>query len=192
MKYIISILRYLGALVLLGLCWIGGVGLFPFIYWFRYADLLWWWWDDEDGLYGAEYWRKAKGITKKNFWVAYRWAGLRNPMWNAHTKIRPSSKDEVLIKGYGQLTRNGEVVAITNSACINFEDDQGNYEGNAGTNFSTYFSYLGWAFVWIYKDKQIHWRFSLAKRLIGKWWIQYQLGSFHRYIFKIKLTAKNN
>ena len=190
-KKILSVLNYLGALLLLLLAYLGGVLLFPFVYWFRYASFFYWWWDDEDGLYGAEYWRKAKKITKKNFWVAYRWAGLRNPMWNAHTKIRPKSGDETLIKGYGKLTRNGENVNLMNSAIINYEDENGVYQGNAGDNFSFYFSYLGWSFVWYTKRDKLYWRFSLAQRLFKRRWVQFQFGAFHRYIFKIKSTVNS-
>jgi len=195
LKKVLSVVNYLGALCLLLLAYLGGILFYPFLYPFRNVSWIrnnypgWWWFDDEDGNYGAEYWRKAKGITKKNFWVAYRWAGLRNPMWNAHTKIRPGSGEEILLYGVGKLTRDGKEVNIMNIAIINYEDSEGRYQGNAGDYFSIYFSYLGWAFIWFYKNEKLHWRFSLAKRIYKRRWIQFQFGSFHRYIFKIKSSV---
>lgn len=197
-KKILSIVNYIGAFVLLALAFVGGMVLYPFVYPFRNINFVrnntpfWWFFDDEDGFYGAEYWRTAKGITKNSFWVSYRWSALRNPMWNAHTKIRPNSGKEVIVRSWGKLTR-GEETSLSNSATLNYEDYNGNYQGNTGDYLSLKFSYLGWAFIWFTKNDKLYWRFSLAMRLFGKRWIEIQLGAFYRYIFKVKSTVvKNN
>ena len=193
-KQILSVLEYIGVLMVLLLAFVGGYVIYPFLYPFRHSirntPVFWWWFDDEDGYYGAEYWRLAKKITKYNWWVSYRWSGMRNPMWNAHTKIRPISGDETILKAYGHLTRDGKDVALSNSAAVMFEDDEGNYEGNAGTNFSMKFSVLGWAFVWLKKKNRIYWRFSLAMKLYKRRWIILQFGAFYRFIFKLKFAMK--
>lgn len=213
-RKILAIVDYLGALILLLLSFIGGHLLYPTMYLFRHSidntPVFWWWFDDEDGYYGAEYWQKAKKITVRviektdsiwkktikeiiNWLIAIRWSGMRNPMWNAHTKIKPPSGNEIIIKAYGNLTRNGEEIALSNSAGINYEDADGRYQGNAGDIFSEYFSVLGWAFIWFKKENsnRVYWRFSLAKRVYKRRWIQLQFGAFHRYIWKMK-GAKNN
>ena len=181
--------RYLGALILLLLCYIGGVTLFPIAYLLRrWKDYypLWWWFDDEDGLYGADYWREANNITKKNFWVAWRWA-IRNPMWNAHTKIIPRSGLEFPLHKYGKLIHNFKVVDLMNSAVFHYVDDDGSWNGNVGECLSKKHSYIGWAFVIFEKQGVTYWRFSFAKQLIGPLGLEIQIGAFHRYIFKIKL-----
>ena len=190
MRKIISALDYIGVLALLLTCYLGGVLLYPLVYFFYYDGVkipLWWWFDDEDGLFGADYWRKAKKITKKNWWVSYRWCGLRNPMWNAHTKIRPISGDENIIYAKGNLTRNGEQIALSNEAQINFEDDNGKYQGNAGDNLSYYFSILGWAFIWFTKKDRLYFRFSLVKNIYKNKWLEIRIGTSHRYLFVIKI-----
>lgn len=212
-KQILSVFNYLGALILLLLAFIGGHLFYPLLYPFRKliseAPVFNWWFDDteEDGYYGAEYWRKAKKITVKiinkadsiwvkiskwlnNFWISYRWNGMRNPMWKVHIKIAPVSGNEAILKGYGHLTRNGKEIALSNAAVINFEDADGNYQGNAGDIFSMKFSVLGWAFIWFTKQNKVYWRFSLTKRIYKRRWIILQFGAFYRYIWKIKGAKK--
>ena len=190
MMKIISILQYVGVLFLLLLSYLGGVLLYPLVYFFYYDGVkipLWWWFDDEDGLYGAEYWRKAKGITKNNWLVSYRWCGLRNPMWNAKTKIRPISGKEVIIYAKGKLTRNGEEIALSNEAQINYEDINGRYQGNAGDIISKRFSILGWSFVWFTKKDKLYWRFSLVKNFYKGFWLEIRIGTSYRFLFVLKL-----
>lgn len=189
---IISIFNFLGALILLLLCYLGGVLLYPIIYWFKDSTLsrdypLWWWFDDEDGLYGAEYWRKAKNITKKNWWISYRWCGLRNPMWNAHTKIIPKSGLQVPLKAYGNLIHDGQQTNLMNSAVFHYVNDDGTWNGNVGDWMSERYSYLGWTFVWFEVKESLYLRFSFAKQLIGPLGLEIQIGTFHRHMFKIKL-----
>lgn len=189
-----AIFNYVGALFLLLLTGLGGVLLYPIMYWFYKDELnppLWWWFDDEDGLYGADYWRKAKGITKKNFWISYRWCGLRNPMWNAKTKLIPISGFEYPIYEAGKLVHNGEEVNLKNSAVFHYVNDEGVWNGNAGDWLSKTYSYLGWAFIWFEKDDKTYFRFSFAKQIWGKLGLEIQIGTFHRYMFKIKLKWHN-
>lgn len=196
MKILLSIINYLGAAMLLLLCYLGGIILFPIAYLFRnspYAKKypLWWWFDDEDGLYGAEYWRIAKKIIKKNFWVAWRWS-IRNPMWNAHTKLVPGSGLELIKYSAGKLKHKGKEVNLINSAVFNYVNDNGVWSGNVGEYLSGYYSYLGWSFIYFEKSNgRTYWRFSLAKQIIGDLGIEIQIGTFHRYIFKIKLKWNN-
>ena len=191
-----SILNYLGVGILLLLCWIGGVILYPFIYWTKNWSAsrkypLWWWFDDEDGLYGAEYWRTAKGITKKNWWVSCRWSAWRNPMWNAHTKIIPRTGMEIPKELFGKLERAGEEMDLMDSAVFHYVDDNGEWNGNVGDWLSIKHSYIGWTFVWFKKFDKLYWRFSFAKQIWGKLALEIQIGVFHRYLFKIKLKWHN-
>lgn len=189
-----AILNYIGVLFLLLLTAVGGVLLYPLIY--TYRDIakkppLWWWFDDEDGLYGADYWREAKNITKKNFWVSYRWCGLRNPMWNAKTKLVPIQGMEFIISKYGKLTRNKENVSLKNSAVFHYVDDYGVWNNNSGKWLSLKYSYIGWSFLWFKKHNKTYFRFSFAKQIWGKLGLEIQIGTFHRYAFKVKLKWHN-
>ena len=191
-KKLFSIIHYLGASILMLLAFLGGTFLYPFIYPFRKhirnTPIFWWWFDDEDGYYGAEYWKKAKKITKNNFWISYRWCGLRNPMWNAHTKIVPKSGTEKVISAKGKLTQDGKEIALHNNAVLIYVDENGKYTGNAGDFFSEKYSILGWSFVWFTIPGRLYWKFSLAKSIIWNIGINIQIGVFHRYIFKFKIN----
>ena len=194
----LSVLEYLGVLVLLLSAFLGGYIFYPIMYLFRNSirntPVFWWWFDDEDGYYGAEYWRRAKEITKYNFWVSYRWSGMRNPMWNAHTKLKPISGNELIQNSWGHLTRNGENIDLINTAVINFVDDNGVYQGNAGDNFSEELSVIGWSFIFFKKKNdakaRTYLRFSLSMKLYKRRWIILHFGAFHRFIWKFKFSMK--
>ena len=195
-RKIISFFNYLGVTILLLISFIGGTILYPFIYWFKDSTLsrkypLWWWFDDEDGLYGAQYWRDAKGITKKNWWISCRWSAWRNPMWNALTKLIPRSGIEFALNKYGLLIHNGKEVDLMNSAVFHYVNDDGTWNGNVGNWLSKKYSYSGWAFVWFEKQNRTYFRFSFAKKLIGPLDFELQIGTFQRYLFKMKLKWHN-
>jgi hypothetical protein len=107
-------------------------------------------------------------------------------MWNATTKIRPISGDETIIYAKGRLIRNGEEIALSNEAQINYEDANGNYQGNVGDNFSEYFSILGWSFIWFTKKDNLYWRFTFVKRIYKTRWLEIRIGTSYRYLFVFK------
>lgn len=82
--------KWLGNRLVYGVVIIIGYVLFPLAYFFRYklkVDLLKVFMNDETD-YGEQWWRDREGITKNNFWVAYRWYA-RNPAWNFNNIFIP-------------------------------------------------------------------------------------------------------
>ena len=96
--------------------------IYPIVYWlpdsWRAYKPLWYFFDDEDGLYGPVYWRNGKGITKRNFWVSYKWLGLRNRMWNLQASLKPIIGKEEMVECSGDLTQNGKLIDLSNVAVL--------------------------------------------------------------------------
>jgi hypothetical protein len=191
-KKILSILKWVGVMLMPLLAFITAPFTYPTVYlfrnikWVRENSPFWFWFDDEDGYYGADYWRKEKGITKDNFWTSYRWSALRNPMWNLHTILKPRKGEEVYLNQKGNLTRNNVPLALSNVAVMHFEDENGNWIGNTGKILSLKYSVIGKVFIWFTIKDTLYWRYSLVKNLFGSWWIEIQLGVGYRYTFRFK------
>ena len=214
MKFL-SVLRWLGAMLIALVAFILPKILYPLIYPYHRFEWsnkkpLWYFWDDEDGIYGAQYWREAKGITKYNFWVSYRWCALRNPMWNLHTKLVPIRGDEYYISMKGKLLRNQEAdVPLYKVAVLMYVNDDGSYLGNSGDNLSLKYSILGRTFLWFKIKNRLYWRYSFAGKIIN-WnfkitnffgrvikfplnlWLEVQLGTGYRHTFRVKLKLNPN
>lgn len=156
--------------------------------WLVWADKkpLWWWFDDEDGLYGAEYWKAAKGITRDNFWTSYRWLALRNPMWNMHTELVPIEGEEVHVSESGSLTRDGKPIALSNVAVMMYVDRDGKWSHNTGEYLSLKYSAIGTVFLWFKIKNKLYWRYSTVRKLVGRFYIEIQLGVGYRYTFRFK------
>ena len=188
---VLSILVWIGVLLIQILGYVGGVLLYP-IAWLLKKSVystkipLWWWFDDEDGLFGAEYWRKAKKITKLNFWTSYRWCALRNPMWNLYSTLVPKKGDEVIVYSKGKLTRGNDNLSLYNVATFFYVDKDGRWTNNAGEFLSLQHSILGWVFIWFTIQDKLYWRFSYTGNVFWKLWLEIQLGVGWRYTFRIK------
>lgn len=157
--------------------------------------ILWLYGDDEDGVYGAEYWKKAKGIKKDNFITAYRWSVLRNPAWNLHTLIAPEGEQEREIKSFGKLYKNLERISLDNMAVIHHVDHNGNWNNNSGQYISMKYSILGYSFYFFEKGFKKYFRFSTAFRLFNikdkSIFIEIQIGtSKKRHLAKFKIKYK--
>ena len=192
MKKAFSFLMWILVMLILLLAFIGGRLFFPIAYIFKDIPLfrnkiLWVFFGDDDPLYGAEYWRKAKGITKNNFWVAYRWNGLRNPMWNLHLLMKPIEGEEVILQQKGWLAQNGNYVPLNKVAVLQYEDENGDWVGNSGDIVSLKYSILGKTFIWFKIQDRFYWRFSLANRYLKLFWVEVQLGTGYRHTFRLKI-----
>ena len=193
MKKVLSILKWAGVMILPLLALAVAPLLYPVAYLLRNVKivrekLLWYFFDDEDGFYGAQYWRDAKGITKNTFWISYRWSALRNPMWNMHTVLKPIEGSEVVISEKGQLTStDGEDIPSTNVAVLMYVDEDGVWAHNSGKYLSIYFSKLGRVFIWFTIEDKLYWRCSYAGNLFGNIWMEIQLGIGKRYTFRFKV-----
>jgi hypothetical protein len=197
MKKLLSILNWAIMMLLPLLALILTPIIYPLVYPYRNFEWakkkpLWYFWDDEDGLYGAEYWRKAKGITKDNFWTSYRWLALRNPMWNMHASLKPILGEEVYISMKGNLTRDGKEIDLYKVAVFHYEDENGKWVGNSGEILSKKYSILGKTMIWFTIKNKLYWRFSYAENLFSKLWIELQLGIGSRYTFRLKAKWKPN
>ena len=190
MRKLLSLIRWALNMLIPLLGFITAPFIFPLLYPFRNTGLrnvkpFWYYFDDEDGVYGADYWRKAKGL-ERNFWTAYKWNAIRNPAWNLHTVIIPKKGEEKLISWSGQLTQSGKIIMPTEVAVIHFENKDGSYAGNTGDIISLKYSKLGSVFLWFTKGGRLYWRYSLAKNVYRNHWIELQLGTGYRHTFRFK------
>jgi len=192
MKKVLSILKWIGVMIIPLLAFIIAPVFYPIAYSLRHKRLfrekiLWYFFDEEDGLYGAQYWKDAKGITEDTFWVSYRWSALRNPMWNLHTILVPVKGEEVIISEKGKLTADGKEIDSSNVAVLFYVDEKGKWSHNAGKYLSIRFSKLGKVFIWFKIKGKLYWRCSYAGNLFGNTWMEIQLGVGKRYTFRFKL-----
>jgi hypothetical protein len=197
MKKFLSILDWIITMLLPLLAIITAPIIYPLIYPFRNFNWaqkkpFWFWWDDEDGFYGAQYWKDAKGITKDTFWTSYRWLALRNPMWNLHASLKPKEGEEIYISQKGYLSMDLQPIALSNIATLHYEDVYGNWTGNSGSILSTRYSKLGRVFIWFTIENKLYWRCSYAGRLFSKLWLELHLGVGWRYTLRLKLKWNPN
>ena len=197
MKKVLSILKWFLVMLIALLAFLTAPITYPLVYpyhRFKWSkNKPWWYWfDDEDGLYGSLYWRTAKGITKNNFWVSYRWCALRNPMWNLHASLVPLKGKEKVVNQKGILTKNGKRVALYRVAVIQYEDADGNWQHNSGDIISLKHSIIGSVFRWFTIQNKLYWRYSFVKNVFWRLWIEIQLGVGKRYTFRFKVKFKNH
>ena len=190
-------MKWLGVMVVALIAFILPKIIYPLIY--PYRKFKWsnrkpfyYFWDAEDGIYGAEYWRKAKGITKNNLWTSYRWCALRNPMWNLQASLIPVKGREKVVSQKGELSRDGKKVALSKVAVIQYEDKDGNWMHNSGDIISLKYSIIGSVFRWFTIKNKLYWRYSLVSNFFWKFWIEIQLGVGKRYTFRLKIKFKNH
>ncbi len=191
-KKTLSILEYLLVMIISLLGFLTAPLIFPLAYVLRNTKLaksgfIWLYLDDEDGVYGAKYWKKAKGITKDTFFTAYRWSALRNPAWNLQVSLKPKNGVEWIKSFKGQLTKNGKNIKPTEVAVIMYEDKNGKWLHNSGEIVSTKYSKLGSIFLWFEKGNKLYWRCSYAGNVFGRVWVEIQLGAGKRYTFRFKI-----
>ena len=177
--------------------------IYPIVYWlpdsWRAYKPLWYFFDDEDGPYGPVYWRNGKGITKRNFWVSYKWLGLRNRMWNLQASLKPIIGKEEMVECSGDLTQNGKLIDLSNVAVLMYVDKDGWWTHNVGESISKRFSKLGSTIFWFTIKDRLYWRYSHAGKINWKilsvfkkaFWIEIQIGIGNRYTFRFKLKYKD-
>jgi len=195
-----SVVNYLLNILILLLGFLTAPIIFPLYYALKNTKyvkkgFLWLYGDDEDGIYGAQYWKDAKGIKKDTFWTAYRWAALRNPAWNLHTIVAPERAPEREIRSFGKLYKNLKRIDLYNMAVIHHVNENGEWNNNSGKYISMVYSILGYSFYFFEKNKAKYFRFSTAFRLfnIGRksLFFEMQIGtSRQRHLFKIKIKFK--
>ncbi len=192
MRKILSILIWFGTMLLSLLGFVLAPITFPIYYLLRNTKLvhykpLWYAGDEEDGIYGAQYWKDANGITKDTFWSAYRWSAIRNSMWNLQASLTPKEGPELFISAKGELTYNYEDTSLEEMAALHYENEDGSWAGNTGEILSRRFSTLGRSLYWFSKGGRLYWRYSFADKVYKNLWIELQLGtSTKRHLFKIK------
>ena len=197
MKKVLSILKWMAVMLIALLAFLIAPILYPIVYPYRRFKWsnkkpFWYFWDAEDGVYGSDYWRKAKGITKSNFWTSYRWCALRNPMWNLHSELVPVKGREKVVSQKGELYRDDREVALSKVAVIQYEDKDGNWMHNSGDIISLKYSIIGSVFRWFTIKNKLYWRYSLVSNFFWKFWIEIQLGVGERYTFRFKIKFKNH
>lgn len=167
--------------------------MFPIAYALRNVGIvrnkiLWIYYDDEDEFgFDVSWWMVGR---KKNFWTAYKWAALRNPAWNLHALFSDKEKKITITKLSGRLFHNGDwaPAALNTSAVLKYVDEEGNYMDNKGPIFSRKHSHIGQQYMEFYDEKGHNfWRYSYANKLIGKLWLELQIGFTTRPQFRLKV-----
>jgi hypothetical protein len=139
--------------------------------------ILWIYFDDEDEFgFEVNWWMKGR---KENFWTAYKWAALRNPAWNLQslTIINPDWTH-----------------SLSESRVLKYVDFNGKYMDNKGPVLSMKHSKLGSNYViFILPEKFLGirklFRYSFAGKIIGKLWIEFQIGFHTRPTFRLKFKT---
>lgn len=194
MKKALAILRWILIELVSLLGWITAKFMFPLAYVLRNVKLfrnyiLWIYYDDEDGIYGAYWWNKR---LLTDFWTAYRWNALRNPAWNLQAILKPKECVKKPISIYGRLRRNGADVGYWNMAVLKYVDANGRETNNKGQYISLQHSIIGRMLVWYYNDNTLHFRYSFAKNVWKRFWIEIHLGTTEkRYTFRFKIKNKH-
>ena len=136
--------------------------------------LLWIYYDDEDEFgFDVDWWMVDR---EENFWTAYKWGAIRNPAWNlqALSIINPRW-----------------IKHLEHTKVLKFEDTYGGYRDNKGPVLSLTHSQLGSSFVsYILPGRflglQELWKYSFAGKIIGKLWMEIQIGFHSRATFRVK------
>ena len=167
--------------------------IYPLLYPFRNTLIrnikpFWYYFDDEDGDYGTEWFRKAKGLKTGSFWTAYLWSAIRNPAWNLQASLKRKRGNSRLIRAVGRLVRDGELVSLRNMAVLKYVDKEGKYMDNKGSYISLKHSILGRSYYVWEVEGTTYWRYSYAGNVFGKIWIELHMGIKDvRYTFRCKI-----
>lgn len=189
MKKVVSVLKWIFTLLIKLFGFLTSPIIFFIVYPFydkiQKGNFLWYYKDDEDGKYGAKYWRNNKNL-KKNFWTSYRWHGFRNPSWNLQASLKREIGRFILISCKGKLIKDDKVVHPSETAVLQYEDENGRWIGNTGDIISKKYSILGKMFIWYSINNKLYFKYSFAGKVIGRLWMNIQMGMDHRALFKIK------
>ncbi len=178
--------------------WIAAVIFYPLVYPFRnwaranthtmVGFTLWLFLDDEGNDYGDDWWLKGR---KKNWWTAYLWSAVRNPMWNVYYVIKPKVGPKTILKSRSNLRRAGELVNREEFAVLKYVDKNGKWMDNKGEYLSLRYSILGRAYMWYKIQDTLYYRRSFTKMICKDLWLEFHFGTNDkRYTlrFKIKKT----
>lgn len=196
MRKVLSILNWALVMIVSLLGFVSAPFIFPLYYVLRNTKIvkyfipLWYYGDDEDGVYGADYWKIAKGIKKDTFWTAYKWSALRNPAWNLMTVLVPKAGDEVYVSHSGGLSRNGIEISPDNVAVIMYEDMEEKWMHNSGDVVSLKYSKIGKVMYWFTIEGKLYWRYSYVGKPFRNIWFEIQLGVGNRYTFRFKFKKQ--
>jgi len=153
--------------------------IFPIAYALRNVEivrkkLLWIYYDDEDGFgWHVDWWMEGR---EENFWTAYKWAAIRNPAWNLQAMT-------ILPLRFS--------VNLGPSRVLKYINEVGTYMDNKGPVLSLRHSHLGSRWQ-VYQIPQSYfglhelWRYSFAGKIIGKFWMEIQIGFHSRPTFRVK------
>ena len=172
--------------------------VFPIAYLLRNVrivreKLLWIYYDDEDEFgWNVHWWAKSNNY-KRNFWTAYKWCAIRNPMWNGHTLSAIKENSFVFLAPTGFLQRNGKILepTIYTTAVLKYVNENDEYMDNKGEYLSLKHSIIGSQYVEFYniKTRKDYWRYSYANKLIGNIWLEIQMGYTTRATFRLKIKS---
>lgn len=188
-------LRWLSQMVFNLFGFISAPVIFPIAYLLKDVrivreKLLWIYYDDEDDFGFDVYWWMVG--RKRNFFTAYKWCAIRNPMWNGHTLSMLkgfSIGAYIFFRPKGILQRDGKVLSDNNTAVLKYENEFGKYMDNKGEYLSTKFSTIGSQYIeFIHvKSGKIYWRYSFANKVYRNIWIEFQAGYTTRATFRLKI-----
>jgi len=191
MRKILSLIRWLFIMIINLLGFLTAPIIFPLLYPFRNTMLretkpFWYYFDDEDEFgFDLEWWMKGR---KKGFWMAYLWGAIRNPAWNLQASLKPRGGTELVVSYKGLLLRDWRKLRETEMEVLKYVDAEGEYKDNKGEFLSEKYSIFGSMFLWFEKEGRLYWRYSIAKKIIGRLWIEFQIGiTKKRYTFRLKL-----
>lgn len=174
--------------------------IFPIAYLLRDISIvrnkiLWIYFDDEDEFgYDVYWWMRDKS---RNFWSAYKWCAIRNPMWNGHTlsTINENPKSFVFLIPTGFLQKNGKILepTIYTTAVLKYVNENDEYMDNKGEYLSLKYSTIGSQYIEFYniQTRKEYWRYSYANKLIGNIWVEIQIGYTTRATFRLKIKRIN-
>ena len=159
------------------------------------SNFLWYWYDDEDGFFGTDWFREAKGYDMTNAWgrfrCAYHWLGFRNNAWNLQTTVKAPVGEKEILSMKGRIVRihNNKVIELPlmEFARLKYVSAEGDYQDNTGEYLSLEHSYLGHTMCWYKVNGKLYFRKSFAGEKWGRR-IEFHLGtSDHRVVFRLKI-----
>jgi hypothetical protein len=202
MKKLWSILRWVLYMLVSLMGFLTAPIVYPLLYPFkdnffiRSTKPFWYYFDDEDGNFGFLAWRMDKGYDLSTKWnrfkCAYHWLAIRNPAWNLQASLRPyqgakDSVEEIYVSSKGALYNDGYIEDELSFAVLNFENQLGEFTHGVGEYLSYQYSIFGSLFLWYKIENKLYWRYSLAKNMFKDYYIEIQIGTGYRYVFRFKI-----
>lgn len=182
MKILVHI-RWFLIVIPLGVFSLTAFFMYPFAYMMRGFKFnpLWIYLDDtkyKNGEFAEDYKEFLDG-KKDNFINSYRWAGVRNRIWNLINLIRPKKGNEVIVSSKGQLYRNDKEVSILEFAAWKWLiNGVGGWNTNSGDEINLEKSTIGESSVYYKIDNILYYRYSRAWK-------------FRRYYLNVKIGTNN-